>query len=446
MNIKDWSQFVSFDANVRRPTSLDELKKALSDLSQGGSTQSPIRVLGGLHSCSKIFESDAIIDMEDMPNTIEFNHDSTMVTASTNWHLSDFLLELSKRDKSLSATGGTNAQTLSGLISTDTAPATPKYGMYELLEWVDYITLSEDGKSVVEKHVSKNDPEFPAVVCSLGAIGILTKVQFRLIDQSYFETVQKIIPLKEVLEDVSSTSKKYDFWRINWLQNTEEGLLWEATEIPREQADPDGDYTPDQAERILKRAFMFLAKLGNGGPLLDSIWKKLIYWVVRKLYKEVKVTGPLRNMLPVDRYTPLHVAMAEWYFDPDDLNNVLECCRKYFKKNRWPNLPIEIELAKTDNYFMSPLNFEGLDYIVKFNFQYMTDVCTESEKQKIYVHLEDLWNHLIEAGIQFRAHWGKVNFMDYNYVRDQCKLDQFQKFIRPEFLNSYLAKRLTPPS
>lgn len=275
-----------------------------------------------MHSCAKIFKSDAIINTEDMPHTIEWNHDNTMVTVSLNWHFGNFQLELSKRDKSVNAMAGEDSQTLAGLISTDTAPATPKYGIYELVEWVEYITLSEDDESVVEKHISKNDAEFPAVICSLGAIGILTKAQFRVIDQPYFETVQKIIPLNEVLEDVESTSKKYDFWRINWLQNTDKGLLWQATEIPRERADPDGDYKSEPAERILKRAFMFLAKLGNGGPLLDSIWKRLVYWLVRKLYKGVKATGPGRHMLPVDRYTPLHVAMAEWNFNSDDLNNV----------------------------------------------------------------------------------------------------------------------------
>jgi len=151
-------------------------------------------------------------------------------------------------------------------------------------------------------------------------------------------------------------------------------------------------------------------------------------------------------MLPVDRYIPLHVAMAEWSFKPADLNRLLESCREYFDKNYWPNLPIEIELSKTDNYFMSQLNFDGLPYIVKFNFMYLTDTCSKSEKEKIYVHLRGLWNHLINAGICFKPHWGKINFMDYNFVRENFKLDQFQKFIRPAFLNDYLAERLIPPS
>ena len=46
MKIQDWSALVSFEANVQKPTSIDELKKALSDLSQGDLPRSPIRVLG----------------------------------------------------------------------------------------------------------------------------------------------------------------------------------------------------------------------------------------------------------------------------------------------------------------------------------------------------------------------------------------------------------------
>ena len=213
--------------------------------------------------------------------------------------------------------------------------------------------------------------------------------------------------MKDVLTDIESTSQKYDFWRIDWIPNTDKGLLWEATEIPREQADPNGDYTTDPSESVLLKAFMFLAKLGNGGPFLDSIWKKLVYWVVQIFYKGVYVTGPLRHMLPVDRYTPLHVAMAEWSFKPADLNSLMDSCREYFNKNYWPNLPIEIELSKTDNYFMSQLNFDGLPYIVKFNFMYLTDTCSESEKEKIYVHLRGLWNHLIECWNLLQASLGQ---------------------------------------
>lgn len=442
-SFQDWARFVTFQPQLYfRPQDVAELESFLTGVQQGLFKPGHLRVLGGLHSCSDICVSEAIVDVSDLPRTIEFNADHTLVTVSANWHLHDFLLALSEHGKSLSATGGTDHQTLAGLISTTTAPATPRYALYDLLEWVEYLTIDEASQSIVEKRVSKTDPAFPAVIGSLGAIGILTKVQFRLIDELYFETIQKIVKLKEVLTDIAQTSQKYDFWRIDWIPDTDEGLLWAATKVP--QADPNGDYPADQAENILKSIFNLLDKIESAGPLLDNAMR-LIYHGIAGTYGETKVSGPLRNMLPVDRRAPLHVAMAEWSFNPADLNRLMASCTDYYQQKGWPNLPIEIELTKTDQYFMSPWNWPGLEYIVKFNFMYLTDISdTASEREDILAHLHGLWDHLGQAGIPFKAHWGKINFMDYQFVCDHYRFDQFKPFIRSMFLNKYLTDRFNP--
>ena len=168
----DWARFVSFTPQLYfRPQSLDELKGFLLSIYKGPFKQKKPRVLGGMHSCSDISVSDAVIDVSDLPRTIEFNDDFSTVTVTANWHFHDFLLALSEHGKSISATGGTDEQTLAGIISTNTAPATPQTTIYELLEWVEYITIDEERKKVVEKHVSKKDADFRAVICSLGALG-----------------------------------------------------------------------------------------------------------------------------------------------------------------------------------------------------------------------------------------------------------------------------------
>jgi hypothetical protein len=412
----------------------------LLSIYQGAFRQKKPRVLGGLHSCSEICVSDAIIDVSDLPQTIEFNADYSKVTVSANWHFHDFLLALSAHGKSISATGGTDEQTLAGIISTNTAPATPQTTIYELLEWVEYLTVDEDHSAIVEKHLSKTDPDFRAAIASLGAIGVLTRVQFTLIDELYFETVQKIIKLASVLTDLAQTSRTYDFWRIDWIPDTDTGLLWAANKIPT--ADPHGDYPVDRSENILEFIFKALDKLESAGALLDNPMR-LLYSGLVFAYGETKVSGPLRNMLPVDRRAPLWVAMAEWSFNPADLNHLIDCCKEYFHQHGWPNLPIEIELTKTDNYYMSPWNWPGLDYIVKFNFMYLTDVTqTAAEKEVINVHLHGLWDYLMQAGIPFKAHWGKINFMDYKFVNEHYEFDQFKPFIRPMFLNRYLEERL----
>jgi hypothetical protein len=197
-------------------------------------------------------------------------------------------------------------------------------------------------------------------------------------------------------------------------------------------------------ENILKLIFRLSDKLESAGPLLDKAMR-LIYGGLSLTYGETKVSGPLRNMLPVDRRAPLHVAMAEWSFDPADLNRVMECCKEYYQHEGWPNLPIEIELTKTDHYFMSPWNWPGLDYIVKFNFMYQTDITSTAPKREdILAHLRGLWHHLVQAEIQFKAHWGKINFLDSKFVGDHYRLDEFKPYICPLFLNKYLTDRFNP--
>jgi hypothetical protein len=92
---------------------------------------------------------------------------------------------------------------------------------------------------------------------------------------------------------------------------------------------------------------------------------------------------------------------------------------------------------------MSAWNWEGLDYIVKFNFMYLTEVCTKpGEKEAIYTHLQGLWEHLESAGVPFKAHWGKINFIDAEFVSRNHGFDAFRPLISPMFINDYLAERL----
>lgn len=441
--IRDWARYVSFHPHLYfRPQDLDELKGFMTGIKMGIFKQKTIRVLGGLHSCSDICVSDAIIDVSDLPRTIEFNADNSIVTVSANWHFHDFLLALSQRGKSLSATGGTDHQTLAGIISTDTAPASPHHLIYDLLEWVEYLAFDKRQNAVVEKRLTKDDPAFLAAVASLGVIGIITKVQFRLVDELYFETTQKIVKMDEILADIDKTSQTYDFWRIDWIPDTDQGLLWAAKSIP--SADPDGDYPIDQSENILVSIYNILDRVESAGALLDNAMR-VVYKGLTMTYGVIKVAGPLRNMLPVDRRAPLHVAMAEWSFNPSDLNRLLQSCRTYYRQTGWPNLPIEIELTKTDRAYMSPWNWPGLDYIVKFNFMYLTDVAEIGpERDKIADHLHGLWDHLIQDGIPFKAHWGKINFMDYEFIRTHFEFEKFKPFITPILMNPYLASRLLP--
>jgi FAD/FMN-containing dehydrogenase len=442
--LQDWGELISFaPSTVLRPASVAELKELLERIYRGEIGNGRVRVPGSLHSCSEIAVGDAIVDVSSLPKSIEFEAGGTAVTATANVSLHEFLAELGRHGKSVTATGGTDHQTLAGLISTGTAPASSRHGLYEKLEWVELVTVDASG-SAVERRISRGDSDFPAVICSLGLLGVITRVNFSLVDELYFDVTMKVVELDEVLTDLDATSRTYDFWRVNWLQKSDKGLLWAATAVPRARSKPDGDYPEEQSEQILDVVFAAIDKIADTGPLLNPILDG-IYNVLALTYDESRFTGPLRNMLPVDRRAPLRVAMAEWSFRPRDVQRVLGECEDYFGAAGWPNIPTEIELTKVDGAPMSAWSWDDVPYIVKFNWMYLTEVCrSPGEKEEIYAHLRGLWEHLQRAGIPFKAHWGKVNFIDPQFVREHHQLDRFKQLISPIFLNDYLAERLGP--
>src|SRR3954454_3139780 len=247
--MEDWGQLIAFRPGlVLKPARLDELKATLEAVHRGEHGTGRVRVPGSLHSCSEIVVSETILDISSLPKTMDFEAGDTAVVASANVTLHEFLAELGRRGKSLTATGGTDHQTLAGLISTGTAPASSRHALYELLDWVELVTVDEASGRALERRIERGDGDFTAAVCSLGLLGVLTRVRFRLVDELYFSVVQKVVDLDDVLSDLDATSAKYDFWRINWMQKSDKALLWAADAVPREQSKPDGDYPVDQSE------------------------------------------------------------------------------------------------------------------------------------------------------------------------------------------------------
>lgn len=440
--LEDWGRVFSFTPGaVLTPASVEELKQMLVAAHAEGRR---VRVPGSLHSCAEIVVADTLLDVSGLPREIVMDDDLGGFVATANVRLHDLLAELSRHGKSLTATGGTDHQTLAGLISTGTAPASPRNALYETLEWVELVTIEAGSGEAVERRIARGDADWPAVVCSLGVLGVLTRVRFTVVDERFFDVVQEKVDMDDVLTDLDATSSRYDFWRVNWMPKSRTALLWAATAVPPDRSRPDGDYPTDETEQILEVVEEVLDRIDDVGPLL-TVPLELLYRGMEIAYQPGRYTGPLRTMLPVDRRAPTHVAMAEWSFRPRDIGRVRGACEAYFDAHGWPNIPTEIELTQVDGSWMSAWGWDDESYIVKFNFMYLTDVCrTPADRAKIFTHLEGLWRHLQDEGIEFRAHWGKINFIDPAWTETHSRIDAFRPLICPVLLNDYIESRIGP--
>ena len=447
--VTDWSKYVDCNPDYYlRPQSLAEMQSLLTMIAQGAFGDKQLRFLGGQHSCSDIFSSEVIVDPTGLP--LEFDVQPLpggggQVTASAFMHAHEFLKRAADSKLSLTALGGTDAQTMAGLISTNTAGATVHTTVYEGLQWVEYLAPGSDGTTFQTQRISVGDASFNGIVASLGAVGFMTRVCFNLVPELYFTGEFKMVDLDTIVNDLQAMCDTYEFWRFEWLpQDDKRCLRWTA--VPYTPPDPSnppdtGDYPLDTTEALLRELMEGNQMIFKSGPFTDKALA-LAYKAIGWLSQPMGATGPMRNIIPCDRKADLQVTMAEWSFDPKDLPKVLDTCRSYFGANHWPNLPIEIECTKTDQFWMSPWNWPGLDYIVKLNFQYLTDFLDDAGKAKIAPHLDGMWKAFEAAGIPFKAHWGKLNSLDPDYVSKNYDAASFMPLVAPMFLNPYLQARL----
>ncbi len=446
--VADWGQVVSFSPGTYfTPKSLNEVSSIL--LYASTTSGRTLRIMGGLHSCSNIFKSDIVIDTSGLP--LEFapvsnDPDGCNVIASGWMHVHEFGYRASQIGLSLTATGGTDAQTLAGLIATNTAGATIKYSVYETVQWVELLQLAADGKSINTVTIKRTDPAFQAVICSLGLLGFVTRIGFTLVPEIFLTASQSLVPLDDVLGSIDDYSQKHDFWRVLWLPKLKNadgkdiGLLWTADHSVGVGA-PNGDYPPDGQESSLMIAAKYNEKFLKSGPFLSIVLED-VYKLLVALWKNQSVSGPLRNLIPVDRMARVHCAMAEWSFNPVDIPRVKTMLTTYFEANGWPNLAIEIECTRTDTYLMSAWNWPELPYIAKINFQYLTEFFEDGDKARMKAHILGIWNMLDGADIPFKAHWGKLNCLDAAQVAKTYDLAAFLPYVEPLFLNGYTKRRL----
>lgn len=437
--ITDWSGMVAFTpSRILRPTSIADLVRMLE---QEAARQPPggVRVVGGLHSCARIVEEDTILDLSGIPAEFGQVLGAPAQVVASGWMTArKFLEEAAEHGLSLTALGGTDAQTLGGLLATNTAGATAHHAIYDLVQWVEYLTI-EGGKAVTHR-VDAGTPAFGAMAASLGCIGVITRVGFNLVPERYFKAAFEIRDLSSVLNDLDATCAAHEFWRIEWLPNDQgKGLFWSAHQTSKKN--PNGKYKKDEAQKLLMAVAQIIQETRHNGAFLNRELE-ITYSVLTVLYTKSTASGPMRNIIPCDRDTQMRVAMAEWSFCKADLHCVMAICRLYFNGNKWPNLPIEIECTKTDAYFMSPWKCADEPFIVKLNFQYLTDFLSKAEKVEIVDHLRGLWDALKAAGVPFKAHWGKINFLTPADTAKMYDVASFFPFMADMFTNAYLRTRL----
>jgi len=460
----DWSKSLAMTPQeVYAPTSLKELHRLLE-------TNDHVSIVASGHSSSEIWRNGTVITLDEMQpreiRDVSTTGDFSRVEIPAWMTLREVLVLLGKQGRSLTATGGTDEQQIGGLIATNTAPATKERVIYESIEEIKYTTKEKPD------NVANSTASLKALICNMGILGVVTSVTWKTIPDEGYRVIQRIKKVDELVElmahgqnfvnnEDGDNTKEYAFWRFDWIPDRDFALLWAAREVNTVSDPnylPNGDYTADYKEPFSMHIYEFIAKgTAPKSPFLDKAMSAIFDAMERVYELETKQNtfyGPLRNMLPVDRFSNENVycAMAEWAFHPKQIKEVVDLYRKYFSEHEWPNLPIEIEYVKSDGYYMSPWNSDSIgeaigeatEFLVKINTMWYIPSKAEGPgiRPQVENHAKGIWIVLKENNIPFKAHWGKINFTSPEDAIKLYDFDAFSPKIQQQFVNSYINTRL----
>lgn len=332
-----------------------------------------------------------------------------------------FSYKVDKEGYALSIVGGITQQTIGGFLSTGSAGGSLQYTFADNIIAMEYVDGKGICKTLTKPQEGKiadpvNDNEWRAFGVSMGLLGVITRVTFKL-EPTYkvrgyevYEAYEESSLKKDGQFIVQNTIEKEAYFRAYWFP--QEGVskvnTWKGNRV-------DISEKTIEFRNDLKNIYMQLAA---GASLLhiDDMLRKEdtdFHRVARIMNLQTPI-GPNKKYLdkwyktipsddeaPVDSLTK--IVFTEMWFPLKKTTEVMRVLEDLFgndKKACW-NTPIEIYSAKQSPFWLSPSNKGDMVRVDVFWYFYNAG---GSETRD--AHFRKFWEALINIeGIAF--HWGK---------------------------------------
>lgn len=465
---------------LRIPENEDDIIKLIHEARDNGKK---LRVRGSMHSVpASIFtddfttpppgDTDINIYLSEFDQIEIFSQDGdNFVRAQAGVHLghdpkdpaqkakleNSLFYQLNEQGFALPDSGGIIHQTVGGFLATGSAGGSVKFPLGRAIEEFRFI----DGNGEIHVANREKAPDlFNAIGVSMGLLGIITEVTFRL--QPNFtvkgkETVYsyETVPIDVFGEDDSKMSlmeffETTDHARIYWYpqKGVERFTVWEAyvdqqpaPEVWLNQRKPYEEFPAvttllgrsllkqeEPAQWIASKLFNFVNPLNYPRPksfpqswgyaFLEKFFPVVLKaFISGEMHKPQEFYDIWYHALPMDNainYDLLPVEFTELWIKRENVYPALRELRKYYDERGFEATGIEpVELYASPNmpFWLSPAYGDSeADYVVKIDaFWFGGD--PHYPQDHFFV---EMWERLRQ--FEYRPHWGKIQTIEPDYL------------------------------
>lgn len=402
---RNWSGSVECSPQVAKPSSTEGIAEAVEAADE-------LRAAGSGHSFSPLVATDdTLVSLEDYDGVVSVDEDEGKATARTGTVLAEFNAEIADHGLAMENLGDVDSQTVSGAVSTGTH-GTGQFGVIATqLSEVEMVTA--DGSV---RRFSRGDDEFGAAQVSLGALGVLTELEFDLVPSYGLELVRRKEDLEECLSEFHRYVEENRNFEFFWFPNTRKAVTKRMNEAPAEEL----RRTDGKFENVAWKAAC------EASRVLPSKYSSR---VAASVIEEERLVGPSHKMYP----SPREVRFNETEYGVP-AENAVEAFReiKEVVEDGDAAFPVEFRYVEGDEVPLSPAHGRDTVFIAVHKYHKKPYRETFEACQEVFREYGG------------RPHWGKMHFLSSDELRDMYpEWDAFQDVrekLDPDgvFLNEHL--------
>ncbi|EMC92227.1 hypothetical protein BAUCODRAFT_282374 [Baudoinia panamericana UAMH 10762] len=208
-----------------RPESLEEVQKIVN---LARKCRRRIVVVGCGHSPSTLTcTSSWMVNLDKCNRVLKVDRQKKTMLVEGGIRLRHLNDEANKIGFTIPNLGSIDEQSIVGAIATATHGSALKHGL--LSESVRSLRIVLSNGHAVRCSAEQNEDLFRAALISLGALGIITEVEYEMADACNIEWAQTLEPLSHILGTWNTTlwSAK-EFTRVWWMPYTKRAVVWSA--------------------------------------------------------------------------------------------------------------------------------------------------------------------------------------------------------------------------
>jgi FAD-linked oxidoreductase len=407
-----------------QPTSVHEVQSIVSTTGTA-----KVRMAGSGHSFTPLVPTDDILLLpHDFGADVEVDTQNAVARVPAGMLLSEVNLRLAHAGFALANMGDITAQTIAGAIATSTHGTGRAFtGLAGQVHAFEMVLASGE---LLRCSETEHTDVFRNGRVSLGALGVMTHVEVRVVPSFRLHAVEEPQPVERVLEQFDAITESNDHFEFYWVPHTR----WALTKMNRRTTEPPQPRSAIRrwcSKTLLENyAFGAVCALGRrfpsqiprlatalpGSGRQEFTEESFRVFATRRLvrFHEMEYSIPLRHL-------------------PTALRNIMAMVHR---EGLRVSFPVEVRTTGADDVSLSTSYGRESAYIAVHMYRGMP-------YEQYFRSVEE-----IVAPLDGRPHWGKIHYQDSSTLRGRYpRFDDFlsiRERLDPQhrFTNAHLERVL----